>query len=296
MRWWFVFSLIALLIGSVFYLVRRKTRILLEQQQKLEKIVEDRTEEIRLQAEELKELDKVKSNFFANISHELRTPLTLILGPLSYILEHTKEWKPEVLKKQLFVMHRNSKSLMALVEEILDLSKLEANKLELQEEHTSIHQFFEYLFFVFEPQFQSQELDYELNLNVTNELHVLLDRKKLEKVCNNFLSNAIKFTPKKGKITLSVLESTNDLQIIVSDTGHGIHPKDLPYIFERFYQSKQADQKRFGGTGIGLSLVSEYAKLMGGKVSAESTLGVGSKFFFEFPKKNVSVERSLPFI
>ena len=296
LRWWFVFSLIALLIGFVFYLLKRNTRILMERQQELEEIVNERTEEIRLQAQELKELDKVKSNFFANISHELRTPLTLILGPLSYILEHTKEWKPEVLKKQLFVMQRNSKSLMALIEEILDLSKLDANKLELQEEHTSIHQFFEYLFFVFEPQFQSKDLDYELILNIKDGLHVLLDRKKLEKVCNNFLSNAIKFTPKKGKITLSVSESTNDLQITVSDTGNGIHPRDLPHIFERFYQSKQVDQKRFGGTGIGLSLVSEYAKLMDGKVNAESTLGVGSKFFFKFPKKEVSVERSLPFI
>ena len=241
----------------------------------------------KLQAEELQQLDKVKSNFFANISHELRTPLTLILGPLSYILDNPDEWKKEHIQRQLLVMQRNGKSLMELIEEILDLSKLEANKLELQEEGTPVVQFFEYLFFVFEPQFQSQDLNYELKLDVREDLHALLDRKKLEKVLNNFLSNAIKFTPKKGKITLSVKETTSQLKIQVSDTGKGIHPKDLPHIFERFYQSKQADQKLYGGTGIGLALVNEFAQLMGGKVSAESTLGTGSTFFFELPKKEV---------
>ncbi len=245
----------------------------------------------QLQAEELKQLDKVKSNFFANISHELRTPLTLILGPLSYLLDNPQEWEKEHIQKQLQVMQRNGKSLMQLIEEILDLSKLEANKLELQEEGTPLAQFFEYLFFVFEPQFRSQNLDYELNLDIREDLNVMIDRKKLEKVFNNFLSNAIKFTPKRGKITMNVKESVDQLNIQVTDTGKGIHPKDLPHIFERFYQSKQAEQKLYGGTGIGLALVNEFAQLMGGKAYAESTPGVGSKFFFEIPKKEVAAER-----
>ena len=199
----------------------------------------------KLQAEELQQLDKVKSNFFANISHELRTPLTLILGPLSYILDNPDEWEKEHIQQQLLVMQRNGKSLMELIEEILDLSKLEANKLELQEEGTPVVQFFEYLFFMFEPQFRNQDLNYELSLEIERDLHILLDRKKLEKVLNNFLSNAIKFTPKGGNITLKVKETTSQLKIQVSDTGKGIHPKDLPHIFERFYQSKQADQKLY---------------------------------------------------
>ncbi len=240
------------------------------------------------QAEELKALDKVKSKFFANISHELRTPLTLILGPLSYILDNPKEWEKENVQRQLLVMQRNGKSLMDLIEEILDLSKLEANKLELKEEATSVVQFFEHLFFVFEPQFQSQQINYELKLEVKEDLNIMLDRKKMEKVMNNFLSNAIKFTPEKGSITLNVTATDNQLKIQVSDNGKGIHPKDLPHIFERFYQSKQADQQLYGGTGIGLALVNEFAQLMGGKAYAESTLGIGSKFFFEVPKKEVT--------
>ncbi len=288
LQWWFLLLAFLTLVGTVFYIIKRNTRRLLERQQELETIVEERTEEIRLQAEELKQLDKVKSNFFANISHELRTPLTLILGPLSYILDNPKEWEKENVQNQLLVMQRNGKSLMQLIEEILDLSKLEANKLELQEEGTPLVQFFEYLFHVFEPQFQSQGLDYELILDIKEDLNILLDRKKMEKVLNNFLSNAIKFTPKNGKITLKVSETDSDLHIMVSDTGKGIHPRDLPYIFDRFYQSKQAEQKLYGGTGIGLALVNEFAQLMGGKAYAESSLGVGSKFFFELPKKEIA--------
>lgn len=247
----------------------------------------------RLQAKELKQLDKVKSKFFTNISHELRTPLTLILGPLSYILDNPDEWEKENIQKQLSVMQRNGKSLMDLIEEILDLSKLEANKLEINEEGTPVTQFFERLFYVFEPQFKSQNLTCELNIKVKEGLNVLMDRKKMEKVMNNFLSNAIKFTPKYGKVSLSIIETDNYLKIKVSDTGKGVHPRDLPHIFDRFYQSGQADQKLYGGTGIGLALVNEFAQLMGGNAHAESKLGLGSKFFFELPKKIIASQTML---
>ena len=146
---------------------------------------------------------------------------------------------------------------------------------------------------MFAPQFQSQALDYAFISDIDKDLHVLLDRKKVEKVLNNFLSNAIKFTPKNGKITLKVTETNSDIHIMVSDTGKGIHPKDFPYIFDRFYQSNQADQHLYGGTGIGLALVNEFAHLMGGKACAESTLGAGSKFFFEMPKKEAEMKEML---
>jgi signal transduction histidine kinase/DNA-binding response OmpR family regulator len=289
------------MVGGVIFLFRRNTRILLERQKELETTVAERTEQIEKdkafienQSEELKALDKVKSKFFANISHELRTPLTLILGPLSYVLDNPEAWEKENIQQQLLVMQRNGKSLMELIEEILDLSKLEANKLELHEEATPVVQFFEYLFFVFKPQFKSQGIDYDLVLNVKEDLHILMDRKKMEKVLNNFLSNAIKFTPENGKITLSVIETDTQLKITISDNGKGIHPNDLPYIFDRFYQSKQPDQQLYGGTGIGLALVNELAQLMGGKAYAESTLGQGSNFYFNIPKKEIAAEQMLP--
>lgn len=248
----------------------------------------------RKQAEELKALDKVKSKFFANISHELRTPLTLILGPLSHVLDDPDNWEKEEVRRQLLVMQRNGKNLMQLIEEILDLSKLEANKLEIKEESTPVKDFLEHVSSAFQPQFQSQKLNYELQLDLENkDLNVLLDRKKMEKVLNNFLSNAVKFTPKGGKITMKASTTNDLLKIKVSDTGKGVHPDDLPRIFDRFYQSGQADQKLYGGTGIGLALVSEFATLMGGRSYAESTLDKGSHFYFEIPKKEVAAMTAL---
>lgn len=290
LQWWFIFSMLGLLAAVIFALFKWRTRQLVNRQIELENIVEKRTEKIAKQAEELKVLDKVKSNFFANISHELRTPLTLILGPLSYILDSPEAWKQEKVQEQLMVMQRNGRSLMDLIEEILDLSKLEANKLELQEEATPVRQFFERMFAIFEPQFEAQNLNGKLDFSLADDnISIMLDRKKLEKVINNFLSNAIKFTSKGGEISLGVKEIGNNIEIIVSDNGKGIHPNDLPYIFDRFYQSKQADQKMYGGTGIGLALVQEFAQLMGGKAYAESTLGEGSRFHFCIPKKAAGV-------
>lgn len=297
-RWWmrllFVFTFGLMLYGTMKLGIRRSTQKLEVRQKELELIVMQRTAQIEndkylieQQADELKELDKIKSRFFANISHELRTPLTLILGPLSYILESSEEWNKVKVQQQLQVMQRNGKNLLQLIEEILDLSKMEANKLELQEDLTPLVQFFQYIFFVFEPLFQSKLINYDLKLGIHQNLEVLVDRKKLEKILNNFLSNSIKFTGQNGKIILEVKETEELIKVQVSDNGRGIHPKDLPHIFERFYQSKQIDQKLYGGTGIGLALVKELAKSMGGKVKAESTLGVGSCFYFEFPKKKV---------
>jgi len=289
LQWWFIVANVLVLVLAMIYLIRRRTQNLLAKQKKLEELVAQRTEKVEQQNEELKALDKVKSRFFANISHELRTPLTLILGPLSYILDKPGAWEKEQVQQQLLVMQRNGKSLLQLIEEILDLSKLEANKLELAETATPVTQFFERIFSVFEPQFQSQGLDYQLDFDLKDmDLHVLIDRKKMEKVLNNYLSNAIKFTPKGNQVSLHVTETDNLIKIKISDTGKGVHPDDLPHIFDRFFQSKQADQKLYGGTGIGLALVNEFAQLMGGKAYAESTLGVGSQFYFELPKKAIA--------
>ncbi len=302
-RWMKLLYALMLLTGLVLivrYWTNRKTRRLEEKQIELESLVKKRTAQIekdkaiiQKQAEELAALDQLKSRFFANISHELRTPLTLILGPLSYLIDTPEAWDKEEIQRQLLVMQRNGKSLLQLIEEILDLSKLEANKLELKEEATPLVQFFENLFFVFEPQFQAKGISYELRLNFPEQLSVIFDRRKLEKVVNNYLSNATKFTPRGGRIILSVNEHEEQILIHVSDSGPGIHPDDLPHIFERFFQSKQADQALYGGTGIGLALVREFAQLMGGKAWADSKLGTGSNFYFSFPRRAVAIESTL---
>jgi len=284
LTWWFLIGSFLFWIFGVSLFVERNSRKFIERQQELEQIVLERTEEIRLQAEELKVLDKVKNNFFANISHELRTPLTLILGPLSHILDSPEKLDDDIVRNQLLVMRRNGKSLLQLIEEILDLSKLEANKLELKEEVTNVNSFFEYIFRVFEPQFETLGIKYTFDNQVDSKLHILMDRNKMEKVLNNYLSNAIKFTPNAGSISLSLRMKEEFLRISVRDSGSGIETADLPHIFERFFQS-QKDKKLRGGTGIGLALVKEFALLMNAKAYAESEVGKGSVFYFDLPVK-----------
>ncbi len=169
LQWWFILSVLGIILVLIVGLYRWRIQQLHKKQLELETIIAQRTLKIRKdkevieqQAEELQALDKLKSRFFANISHELRTPLTLILGPLSYILDNPKEWDKQHIQEQLMTIQRNGKSLLDLVEEILDLSKLEADKLDLKEEATPVSQFFEHIFSVFEPQLQNQQLDYDV--------------------------------------------------------------------------------------------------------------------------------------
>jgi signal transduction histidine kinase/DNA-binding response OmpR family regulator len=241
----------------------------------------------RIQSEQLKELDQIKSDFFANISHELRTPLALILGPLSFLLNREISWNNSMIKNQLQVMQRNGENLMNLIEEILDLSKMEFKKLDLYEQSTPLLEYFQKLWNTFIPQFELQDLKYKLDIDISPDLNILLDQNKIAKILNNLLSNAIKFTDDQGEVALKLRVSNSDILIEVSDSGQGIHPIDLPHVFERYYQSKVAENKLRGGSGIGLALVNEYAKLMGGNVFVDSTLGKGSVFYFSFPKKVV---------
>ena len=237
------------------------------------------------QNKELTHLDEAKTRFFANVSHELRTPLTLILGPLSNLLKTN-----ELSNKQftlLSLARQNVKDLLGLVNEILDLNKLEAAKMTLNAEPTVFYTLMRRLVAAFESHSEQQNIKFTFDYQPDRYLQIELDGNKFEKIINNLLSNALKFTQKGGAIVVSVFEKPNALEIQVKDTGRGIHPDDLPHVFNRFYQSNQADAPTEGGTGIGLSLSMEFAKLMKGKLWVESTFGQGSTFFFSFPKLEV---------
>ena len=262
---------------------------------RLEQTVRQRTQEIsqqrdkiEQQAEKLKELDGLKSRFFANISHELRTPLTLILGPLNSLIGTLKSGKSTDSKenvKPLMVMQRNGKKLLQLIEEILDLSKFDARKLELQESPVTFYTFVKRLFVTFESHAVSLNISYRLYYGPDKKMQLLLDKNKAEKIITNFLSNAFKYSPDGTSIRVSVSEEDTFIRVAVQDNGPGIHPEDLPYVFDRFYQSKQANVPVQGGTGIGLALCKELATLMGGGVHVESRLGEGSTFSCTWPKK-----------
>lgn len=293
LRWWF-FVLAGLGVFALLFAgFNLRIRALNQRRRELEMQVAERTatieadkQQIAAQSEELKALDRLKSQFFANISHELRTPLTLILGPLSYILDKPEKLEEEEIRKQLLVMQRNGKSLMQLIEEVLDLSKMDAQKLELHLEPTPVRLFFEQFHTLFIPQSRNQKIEFDIEFHLSSDdLTILLDRKKMEKVVNNFMSNALKFTPKGGNILLRVEELEDRLKLTVRDDGKGIPPSDLPHVFERYFQTKEIQSKSTsGGTGIGLALVHDFAALMGGRVDVESILGQGATFHFEWRK------------
>lgn len=283
LKTWFIVLIGLSLLGGIWLWLVWRTSQFKRQQAILQKMVNERTQTIEQQAEDLKSLEQLKSRFFANVSHELRTPLTLMLGPVQSLIKR-KEKNGKEMKLLQFV-HRNAQQLLKLTNEILDLSKLEDKKLQVVETTVNLLPYLTDQMAQFHSFAASDQLKFKWNYQADKSLKVLLDTNKFEKIVHNFLSNALKFTPPNGQVTLTLKSEKEHLHLHVKDSGKGIHPKDLPYIFDRFYQSKQPDAKTESGTGIGLSLCKELAELLGGRVWAESELGKGSVFHFMFPKK-----------
>ncbi len=271
-------TVIALLLVGAFAFIfykERKTKTKLEAKNKI----------IEQQAEVLKQLDAAKTRFFANVSHELRTPLTLMLAPLGTML------KSKTLDNRNFTLatlaRQHSQQLLSLVNEILDLTKLESGKMVAHVEPTEIYEFTRRLVATFESYAEQRGIKLVFNFDKKVPRALMLDKPKFEKIFNNLLSNALKFTPNGGSITVRVTDTASDWQLAVIDTGRGIHPDDLPHVFNRFYQTNQTDAPIEGGTGIGLALSNELAQVMGGIVKVESRLGEGATFILELPKQEV---------
>ena len=259
----------------------RKDKAIIE---KDKEIIEQDKAIIEEQAQQLKELDELKSKFFANISHELRTPLTLILAPLSNLL--TNNDRPNKEYTQLMLMRQNGKKLLKRINELLDLSRLDANKLEVNEAPVFLYPFFKKILSTFESAANLKGILLVFNFQLKEEIQVLTDEDKFEKIISNYLSNALKFTPKNGKIILDISKDNNKLIVKVSDTGLGIPKEDLTKIFDRFYQSStDVEMQRLNpqGTGIGLSLCQELAKILKGDVWATSEVGKGKSILPRTP-------------
>ncbi|MEM7036545.1 MAG: response regulator, partial [Bacteroidota bacterium] len=289
---WFLLLCAAVLIMGAFLFFRARTRGLRKRQIELEATVMERTAQISQQAEvvahqaeELRNLDKVKSRFFANISHELRTPLTLIHGPVSSLLKSGNLGSTEQEHAEL--IRENSVMLEQLVNEILDLSKLEAGAIPLEEEAVNLHELLSRLAGNFESHSEKEGVKLHFKYEGNQELYVLLDIQKFTRIVYNLLSNAFKYTPPGGRVIVSGKELPDRILVRVSDTGAGIHQDDLPHIFDRFYQSGRPETKAAGGTGIGLALSKELAHLISGQLDVESELEKGSTFSLEIPKRMV---------
>ncbi|MFD1258722.1 ATP-binding protein [Mucilaginibacter terrae] len=237
--------------------------------------------------EQLEKLDALKTRFFANISHELRTPLTLIMGPADQLL-NKQAGNEEQQQHALQAIVRNSRKLLNIVNELLDLGKMESGKLVLKLKPISLAPFINVIYQAFSSAADYKRINYHLNSKIDKSIFVQLDQDKFEKISNNLISNAIKFTPSDGTVTVTASINTSNIEFDVANTGPGIHPNDLPYIFDRYYQGHHANQPLEGGTGIGLAIAREFAELMGGSLTISNTWGAGSTFKVSIPMVTAS--------
>ncbi|MBL7796460.1 MAG: response regulator, partial [Saprospiraceae bacterium] len=296
---WAYLAYVLLLAGGVFGFVRMRVRYLENRTRELEKAVLHSTaqileqkETLEKQAGELQELDRLKSRFYANITHELRTPLTLMLGPLNSVL---KNWKSDPAHQSLLkIAQENGRKLLNLISEILDLGKLDAGRMTVETTPVAVQPMLARMVAQFDShaRYLGVELGYRCDL--PPDRTVLLDAKKFETVVNNLLSNALKFTAQGGTVQVNLEEKPGMLLLSVQDTGRGIHPEDLPHVFDRYFQTKRTDVPVEGGTGIGLALSAELVRLCGGRIRVESTVGAGSVFWVEWPTPNPGGEGGLP--
>jgi signal transduction histidine kinase/ligand-binding sensor domain-containing protein/DNA-binding response OmpR family regulator len=277
---WWAYIIYFLFGISILYAVRRyeMNRLGLKNQVKLNEAV----------LQEREETDKMKSRFFANISHEFRTPLTLILGPADNI---KPESPADEIQKQTGLIKRNAQRLMNLINQLLDLSKLEAGKLKIKASRNNIVTFVRGIAMSFESLAERKDITLKV-LSERDSLEIYFDKDMMVKILTNLLSNAFKFTPEGGSITVSVNQESNEkIKIIVKDSGIGIPEAELPKLFDRFYQVDSSQTREYEGSGLGLALTKELVELHHGNIFVKSKIGEGSEFIIELPSGNDHLEK-----
>ncbi len=232
--------------------------------------------------QKLIELDQIKSRFFANISHELRTPLTLLLAPLESLIQQQGSTLEPQMRQLLLIMRSNGMRLLKLINDLLDLVRLESGKMEVKREPVAVEPFLLGLGNSILKTAEDRGIQLETTANPDIGT-VLIDGDKLEKILLNLLFNALKFTPAGGKVRLVAARQNSDLVMEVSDTGMGIDDEKLPFVFDRFWQADISSQRKYQGVGIGLALVKELVEVQGGTVAVRSGVGEGTTFTVRLP-------------
>lgn len=275
-----VATVLLLLIG--FFVYRRNV----ERTSKLELIskVKQRTQDLELLAEKLQSADKVKSLFLANMSHEIRTPLTAIIAQAEALIYD--EIDQSTLQADINIIHSNSLHLLELINNILDLSKVEANKLDLDIQSQDLHIVLHEIVGMFSEQAKSKGLAFTVSHALPVPFIIPIDNIRLKQILINLCSNAVKFTP-QGHVKVVVSEQSKQLVFSVEDTGIGLSSSQINSLFESFTQGDSSISRRFGGTGLGLCLSQQLAQLMNGEITISSTLNQGSTFSFKLPCSEV---------
>lgn len=271
--WAYVFYVFITIFFSwwMFSLYRAKTK--LKHQLQIEFI----------EQEKQKELNEQKFRFFTNISHDFRTPLTLIIGTIEQFVK--KFPLTSEMHQMLSGAQKNSNQLMSLINDLMDFRKLENKQTRLSVSERDIVSFVKEVFLSFKNRAESNKYNYSFKSN-EDELYIYFDAPKIERVMYNLLSNAFKFTSVGGEIIVELKCKTDAVELIVKDSGCGIAPEHIQYIFNRFYEVKQSNTGFIEGTGIGLTIVKNFVELHKGKLNVDSHLNEGSTFTVNLPLGN----------
>ncbi|GAA4405185.1 hypothetical protein GCM10023187_23360 [Nibrella viscosa] len=237
------------------------------------------------EAVRVKAVADLKARFFDNITHEFRTPLTLIIAPTESLLQ--KHRSDEHSRRSLTTIRRNAHNLLHLINQLLDLARLEADSLPVTESRVNVLTFVRHMVDSFQEVARQKTIQLDLDTDGTAP-DMAFDVDKWQKILANLLSNALKFTPPGGRVTLSLQTTPATVRIAVSDTGIGIAAEHLPHIFDRFYQVDSSLIRTYEGSGIGLALTHELTQLLGGQLTVSSRPGMGTTFTIELPARPAS--------
>ncbi|TJZ53295.1 response regulator [Sphingobacterium olei] len=285
------------IVGGLFYIRHRGIRKLeakfaLEQERNRAKQL---IEQQRKEAEQLHQLDTMKIKFLTNLSHEFRTPISLIVGPVDNLMDQIKDAKAS---EQLGLVKRNARRLLNLVNQLLDFRKMEEQELSLQDTDGELVSFVDDISSSFSDMAQQKGIDYSFR-SAADKLYLVFDQNKIERILFNILSNAFKFTPKGGNISvyLEMLEALSDaenctVRITIKDSGIGIPAEAQEHIFESFFQHDTNGKVINQGTGIGLSIAHTFIKMYSGDIEVKSEVGHGSCFSFSLYMKRSTAETS----
>lgn len=277
-----VTTFIATGISSVLYVSRYRQYDALRRANVLRK-------RARAHEAELHEIERIKSRFFANLSHEFRTPLTLLLGPIEDALAGEYGPLDDRLRKQLPAMQRSGLRLQRHIDELLELARMDAHRMKPDPRPTNLTALVSEAVSRFAAPGERKGVTVDTH-SEPEEIITSVDASIVDKIVDNLLSNALKFTPMGGRVRVMLSETTGAVEIRVRDTGQGIPSEDLPHIFDRFYRGDDPGSQDQASTGIGLSLVHELIKLCGGNVYVESEPGFGSEFTVRLPVVETGIE------